>query len=309
LVAAKILILAILFVLSGGTFFVDRFKGKKYIAALALIVSIASTYYLSRSIYQDLRPSLEADESVNSQLPKSDAALLQQNEEVDVKKVFSRGHDYRVGNNAVQSDKVAAQFYLLAAKNGYAPAQINLGISFSDGTGVPQNYSEAFKWFNRAANQGAALGQYYVSKSYVQGRGVGQDESEAFRWMQKAAKKYGSAVYSLGVYYEKGIGVKADFDKALHQYRKAAQQGIPGGQVALGLFHLEVKKDYSEAAKWFQRAANQGNSQGQHNMGFLYDNGYGVVKNLGEAIKWYQAAATQGSPLSIKRLAELGISN
>ncbi|WP_352811818.1 SEL1-like repeat protein [Mesorhizobium sp. M0293] len=41
-----------------------------------------------------------------------------------------------------------------------AQAQRNLGISYHDGRGVPQDHAEAAKWLRLAADQGWADAQY-----------------------------------------------------------------------------------------------------------------------------------------------------
>ena len=42
---------------------------------------------------------------------------------------------------------------------------------------------------------------------------------------------------------------------------------------------LQVTKDYKEAAKWFRLAAHQGNVHAHYNLGWLYWQGKGVIKN------------------------------
>jgi hypothetical protein len=58
---------------------------------------------------------------------------------------------------------------------------------YADGQGVPQNYVEAVKWFRLAADQGAAAAQYNVGHMYDKGYGVTKDDVEATRWWQLAA--------------------------------------------------------------------------------------------------------------------------
>jgi TPR repeat protein len=38
-------------------------------------------------------------------------------------------------------------------------AQWGLGVMYSEGLGVPQDYAEGVKWYRRAANQGLPGGQ------------------------------------------------------------------------------------------------------------------------------------------------------
>ena len=46
--------------------------------------------------------------------------------------------------------------------------------------------------------------------------------------------------------------------------------------------------------KWYRKAADQGHHNAQNDIGELYYNGWGVVRNYEEAMKWYQKAADQG---------------
>ena len=55
-----------------------------------------------------------------------------------------------------QNFSVAVLWYQVAAEQGDASAQFNLGLMYEYGRGVPQNYSEAVKWYRLAAEQGDA---------------------------------------------------------------------------------------------------------------------------------------------------------
>jgi uncharacterized protein len=46
------------------------------------------------------------------------------------------------------------------ADKGDGVAQLNLGVMYEDGEGVPQDYTEAVKWYRRAAEQGIVGAQY-----------------------------------------------------------------------------------------------------------------------------------------------------
>ena len=52
------------------------------------------------------------------------------------------------------------KWYRLAADQGDASAQYNLGVMYHFGKGVPQNYAEAAKWYRLAADQGNANAQH-----------------------------------------------------------------------------------------------------------------------------------------------------
>ena len=57
---------------------------------------------------------------------------------------------------------------------------------YENGQGVAQDYSAAMKWYRMAADQGHANAQYNLGIMYYQGQGVPQNTSEALRWLHKA---------------------------------------------------------------------------------------------------------------------------
>jgi TPR repeat protein len=163
------------------------------------------------------------------------------------------------------------------AMQGFADAQINLGVMYAGGRGVPQSDTEAVKWYRKAAEQGDAYGQASLGFMYSNGRGVPQSDAEALKW-----------------------------------YRLATDQGNAFGQASLGwMYHYGrgVPQSNTEAVKWYRLAAAQGEAQGQSNLGVMYENGIGVPKDRTEAVKWYRLAAKQGDQQAQTALQRLGESS
>ena len=50
----------------------------------------------------------------------------------------------------------AAEWFLRAANQNCVLAQLNLGVLYQRGLGVPLDYAEAYKWFMLAAKEGEA---------------------------------------------------------------------------------------------------------------------------------------------------------
>ncbi len=94
---------------------------------------------------------------------------------------------YDKGQGVTQNYQEAARLYKLAADQGYARAQFNLGVLYSNGTGVTQNYQEAARLFKLAADQGHALAQAKLGVMYYMGQGVTQDYILAHMWFDLAA--------------------------------------------------------------------------------------------------------------------------
>ena len=65
----------------------------------------------------------------------------------------------------------------MAADQGHAKAQHNLGIMYIKGQGVSRNYSVAIKWIRMAADQGLVEAQHILRLIYSNGHGVAQHNS------------------------------------------------------------------------------------------------------------------------------------
>jgi len=100
-----------------------------------------------------------------------------------------------------QNDVEAVNWYRLAAEQGYAPAQFNLGVMFGAGRGVPKDDVEAAKWYRKAAEQGDAGSQFNLGARYSNGRGVAHDNVQAYKWwtLSKIIASPGSDAYEAAV--------------------------------------------------------------------------------------------------------------
>ncbi len=74
-----------------------------------------------------------------------------------------------------------------AAESGDPIAQLTLGLMYTNGESIAQDYAEAVKLFRKAAGQGHALAQYNLGVMYEQGKGVPQSHSDAYVWSSLAA--------------------------------------------------------------------------------------------------------------------------
>lgn len=95
---------------------------------------------------------------------------------------YSIGRIYIFRNEPAE----AFRWYKLAAEQGFALAQINIGGLCETGRGVRQNYSEAMKWYKLAATQGNALAQVSIGYMYQEGKSVKQNKRIAKEWFGKA---------------------------------------------------------------------------------------------------------------------------
>lgn len=62
--------------------------------------------------------------------------------------------------NSLKSENFeTVESYRLAAEQGDAGAQNNLGLCYQKGFGVPKDYTEAVRWYRLAAEQGFSYAQ------------------------------------------------------------------------------------------------------------------------------------------------------
>ena len=136
------------------------------------------------------------------------------------------------------------------------------------------------------------------------------NEEAAFLRYKIAAEEYGDAhaQYKLARWYQDGIGVEPNEQKAIEWYRKAGQNGSLEAQTEM-IRRCEngigMEKSRTEAVVWCREAAKQGDEDAQYQLAECYFEGDGVERDKKEAIKWYGEAAEQGHVEVQYKLAEL----
>lgn len=141
----------------------------------------------------------------------------------------------------IPDEGYSLELYRKAAKLGHAPAQYRLGTCHEFGLlNCPMEPQTALKWYAKAADQGFAEAELALSHWYLTGIPapalkdqehleehivIKPSETEAFEWARRAAEQgLPKAEYTLGYYYEEGIGVESDLGAALMWYRRAAEK-------------------------------------------------------------------------------------
>ena len=127
----------------------------------------------------------------------------------------------------------------------------NLGVMYTNGEGVTQDYVEAVRWYRKAAEQGYAIAQHNLGVMYAIGEGVPEDDTEAVRWYRKAAEQRdANAQYKLGVKYARGEGVPEDDKQAYAWISIAAAQGVENAKEVKDILTGEMTRaEIAEAQK------------------------------------------------------------
>ena len=99
------------------------------------------------------------------------------------------GQNYYHGDGVDQSYRQARELFELAARQGHAGAQYNLGVMYREGQGVDQSYERAAEYLEAAGRQGYDSAQHNLAILYVTGQGVEQSIETASKWLMKAAEQ------------------------------------------------------------------------------------------------------------------------
>ena len=211
---------------------------------------------------------------------------------------------------------LASAYFLLAqsppifglkakAESGDAKSQVELGVAYAAGDGVPTDDAEAVRWFRKAAEQGDAAGEYSLGEMYVTGRGVGTDYKQASKWMQKAAAQGDvRALTNLGAMYIHGIGVVQD-DTAFFFTKQAAERGFAPAEFGLGAMYSRgqgVQLDLIEAMKWYTKAADQGDPAAMNNLSWLLATGANAHDRNPEKAVEFALRAIRATPKTCSRI-------
>src|SRR5215472_8204975 len=156
---------------------------------------------------------------------------------------------------------------------GDVAAQVQLGVIYLTGDGIPRDDAEAAKWLRKAVDQDNAVAERYLAEMYFKGRGVTTDNEEAAKLLQMAAQQGDAeSEHNLAVLYVQGQG---------------------------------VARNAKQAALWMRRAAEHNLAAAQQGMGALYENGDGVAPDPVEAVNWYRKAVAQNYVPAMNSLALL----
>jgi TPR repeat protein len=192
---------------------------------------------------------------------------------------------------------------------GNVPAQVQLGVIYLTGDGVPKDDAEALKWLRRAADQDNAIAERYLAEMYFKGRGVPADNSEAAKWLRLAAEQGDAeSEHNLAMLYTQGLGVPRNLKEAVNWMRRSAQHNLAAGQQGLGALYENgdgVPEDDAEAALWYRKAVDQDYVPAMNSLAsLLATSADRHVRNAQEAIALAtKAVAASNNPAYLDTLA------
>ena len=128
------------------------------------------------------------------------------------------------------------------AEQGDANAQLNLGLMYRKGLGVPQDDTEAVKWYQRAAEQGLAQAQILL---------CAMPQRDTITWCRLAAERGDPGAQNiLGIMYATGTGgAPQDFVQAYMWFNLAAPRYPDAGKLLDQTAALMTPEQIAEAQK------------------------------------------------------------
>jgi len=179
---------------------------------------------------------------------------------------YCLGEMYNNGYGVAQDFAEAAKYYSEAVVLHHTLAKVRLGKLYLYGRGVEQNQKLAFALFKQAYKAGDRTACYYLGLCYESGWGVEQDSGKAFEnyliCVQSGVEKEieGACSYKLAVFFEKGIGINPNAEKAREHILKAVNLNNIDALKLMGSYHENgtggFQKDLEKALEYYRNAAS-----------------------------------------------------
>ena len=147
--------------------------------------SLATTYLYGKIVPKDIKAALYwFEKAASAGQPNAQTSLG-----------WAYMSDYL---ELVPDYRLAMEWNLKAATQGFGEGSSNIGLLYENGWGVPVNYVEAANWYWKAINQGAHSGQAQLQLGglYENGLGVEKDLTLAARMYQTVIEKFGKSKFA-----------------------------------------------------------------------------------------------------------------
>ena len=184
------------------------------------------------------------------------------------------------------------------------------GLMYDNGEGVPQDDAEAVRWYRLAAEQGNASAQYNLGLMYANGKvslRTTQKQSGGIVSLPNRGLSAAQSRPGLDVPTAKDEVVLRGRRRGSPVVPSRCGTGECATRsttwVRCTTTDEGVPQDDAEAVRWYRLAAEQGHAYAQYNLGVMYDTGEGVPQDDAEAVRWYRLGCGTGA---CDRAAKIG---
>jgi TPR repeat protein len=181
------------------------------------------------------------------------------------------------------------------AERGNCESQVDLGIRFLSGQGVPSSDDRACYWLERAAKGGSPRGMAEYARLL---RRLGRSR-DALTWFHKAVELGNAgAAFDIADMFERGDGTACDPRGAARLLIRAAELGHSRAQLRIGLAfekgQLGLERNHAKAMEYYKMASDQGDPEGMFNYAEILESGKGVPMDVNRAVMLYRMSAQKG---------------
>lgn len=175
---------------------------------------------------------------------------------------------------------------------------------------TPPNWAQAILWFKSAIEKGDYSCCDKLTHIFSEGEnGIAIDYDEMFRYAT-ISDSHGSylGTYNLGRCYQHGFGTLVNRDRALLNFRKAADADFPFALWKLGILYFIgflVARNNDMGFLYTQRAATLGFRDAQTQLGSCYLHGIGTPVDSKRALEHLQLAADKDCSIAAQHLGVL----
>ncbi len=165
-------------------------------------------------------------------------------------------------------------------------AMFQMGVIATD----KKDYKEAAEWYKKSSDLGNDIAMYNLGVFYMKGLGVVANHKKGIELYTKASKKGNTeAQFNLGQEYHLGTNIKQDYKKASYWLQKAWEQGHKEARFQMG--NMENKQGhYTKAIEIWQELAKDNHGLSMVFLGLNYLKGQGVEKDIIVANEWFKKA-------------------
>ena len=168
-------------------------------------------------------------------------------------------------------------------------------------------YGKAWPMYARLTTAGDENARFECAQMLFNGWGTKENKAAALvLFSGLATERFPLLNFYLGLYYEQGLFVVQDYEKAFRYYTAGAEAGDVLCLTQLGTMYGKgnyVDRDPERAAEFYRRASNAGDILGTANLGWCYANGEGVEMDLKKAKELYEIAAAGREEHAVDELA------
>ncbi len=202
--------------------------------------------------------------------------------------------------------KTGLAWLIKAAEQNYPDAEEKLSIALGQDSDT-DNYAIYQYWLPLLSNKGYFSAQQGLASFYDRGwNGFPKDKNKAFYWRKKLVIEHKTGYGNLATYYDKGIGVAKNKERAFELILEGAKNSkTPWNMINVAERYRQgngtnasiSKSDYwySKALElyknYFDKSVSTSfgiSARDYYILGEIYYHGWGIEKNIKEANKYYK---------------------